>query len=422
MRTGTGAPLRLGIVGLGRAAAQLLPSVAAHPHVVPAAGADPDPAARARFTADFGAPAFADAESLCAHGGVDAVYVATPHQLHAGDVAVAAAHGKHVIVEKPMALTLDDCNAMTAVTRRHGIVLIVGPTHGMDPAVERMREIIASGELGQLRMIVNLNYGDFLYRPRRPEELDTARGGGIVYNQIPHQIEIARALDRGSLRSVRAVAGIWDPQRPTEGAMTALLEFEDGVAASLTYSGYDHFDSDELHGWIGELGDEKTTGNHGASRRALRALRDADDGNPDRKTDGDGDAEAGGHAAAYAESRLKAASGFAGRGMMRLAGGTAHQPHFGFLLVSCDGGDMRASADGVVVYGEDGVRDLPLPPGRAYPNKDRVLDELYDAVAHGVAPLHDGAWGTETVAATLALLKSARERREIVLDAPVPHV
>ncbi|MDB5070529.1 MAG: hypothetical protein JWM87_1640 [Candidatus Eremiobacteraeota bacterium] len=410
MRSGIGGPLRLGIVGLGRAAAQLLPSVAAHPHVVPAAGADPDPAARARFAADFGAPAFEDAESLCAHGGIDAVYVATPHQLHAGDVAVAAAHGKHVIVEKPMALTLDDCNAMTAAARRHGIVLIVGPTHGMDPAVERMREIIASGELGQLRMIVNLNYGDFLYRPRRPEELETARGGGIVYNQIPHQIEIARVLDRGPLRSVRAVAGAWDPQRPTEGAMTALLEFEDGVAASLTYSGYDHFDSDELNGWIGELGDERNAGNHGASRRALRALRGAD-----------ADGEAGGEAAAHAESRIKAASGFAGRGMMRLAGGTAHQPHFGFLLVSCDGGDMRASPDGVLVYGEDGVRELPLPPGRAYPNKDRVLDELYDAVAHGVAPLHDGAWGTETVAATLALLRSARDRREIVLDALVSH-
>jgi phthalate 4,5-cis-dihydrodiol dehydrogenase len=339
---------------------------------------------------------FEDAESLCARGEVDAVCVATPHQLHAGDVGVAAAHGKHVIVEKPMALTLDDCRAMTAAAERNGIVLIVGPTHGMDPAVERMREIVIAGELGRLRMIASLNYGDFLYRPRRPEELDTERGGGIVYNQIPHQIEIARALDGGPLHSVRAVAGAWDARRPTEGAMTALLEFEDGVAASLTYSGYDHFDSDELHWWIGELGNEKQPGNHAASRRALREANDP-----------------------AAESRLKAASGFAGRGMMRLAEGTAHQPHFGFLLVSCERGDMRPSRDGVLVYDDDGVRELPLPPGRAYPNKERVLDELYDAVAHGIAPLHDGAWGTETVAITLALLTSARERREIVLDAPL---
>jgi len=393
-----GTPLRLGIVGLGRAAAQTLPSIVAHPHVALAAGADPNPQSRDRFVADFTAPAFENAEALCARGGVDAVYVATPHQQHAADVAVAAAHGKHVIVEKPMALSVEDCRAMREAAERHGVALVVGPTHGMDRAVTRMRELVVSGELGRLRMIVNLVYGDFLYRPRRPEELDTARGGGIVYNQIPHQVEIARALDGGPLRSVRAVAGAWDPRRATEGAMTALLEFEDGVAASLTYSGYDHFDSDELHWWIGESGNAKPRDRYGSARRALRAVADG-----------------------AAESRLKAASGFAGRGASQLAGGMPHQPHFGFLLVSCERGDMRPSRDGVLVYGDDGVREIPLPPGRAYPNRDAVLDELYDAVAHGIAPLHDGAWGTETVATALALLTSSRERREIALDTLVPH-
>ena len=394
----TAAPLRLGIVGLGRAAAAMLPSIAAHAHVAIAAGADPSADARSRFSADFGVPAFENAESLCASGLADAVYVATPHQQHAADVAVAAAHGKHVIVEKPMALSLEDCRAMTAAARTNGIALIVGPTHGMDPAVSRMHEIAVSGELGRLRLVVNLVYGDFLYRPRRPEELDTALGGGIVYNQIPHQIEIARALDGGPLRSVRAVAGAWDARRPTEGAMTALLEFEDGVAASLTYSGYDHFDSDELHWWIGESGAAKQRDRYASARRALRAAPDAE-----------------------AESRMKAASGFAGRGATRLAGGVAHQPHFGFLLVSCERGDLRPSRDGVLVYGDDGVREIPLAPGRAYPNHDAVLDELYDAVAHGIAPLHGGEWGTETVATALALLTSSRERREIALETLVPH-
>jgi phthalate 4,5-cis-dihydrodiol dehydrogenase len=116
---------------------------------------------------------------------------------------------------------------------------------------------------------------------------------------------------------------------------------------------------------------------------------------------------------------MKAASGFAGRGVTTLASGTAHQPHFGFLLVSCERGDMRPTRDGVLIYGDDGVRELPLASGHAYPNKERVLDELYDAVARGIAPLHDGAWGTETVAATLALAASARERREIVIGAEI---
>ena len=386
----TPAKLRLGIVGLGRAAAQMLPSIAAHPHVTVTGAADPNAAARDRFTADFGAPAFADAQQLCARGAVDAVYVATPHQQHAADVMTAAAHGKHVLVEKPIALTLEDARAMTAAAQRAGVVLAVGPTHGSDPAVVLMREIIRSGELGRLRAIVNLVYGDFLYRPRRPEELDTARGGGIMFNQVPHQVEIARTLDGGPLRSVRAVAGVWDAARPTEGALSALLEFESGTAAQLTYSGYDGFDGDELTGWVGELGEEKAPGRHGASRRALRGVD------------------------ARAEAERKASSGFAGRGAMR-PGGTVHQPHFGFLLASCERGDLRPSPDGVLVYDENGARELPLRVARAFPDKDGAIDELYDAVALGVPPLHDGAWGTETLAIVLALAASARERREVVL-------
>jgi phthalate 4,5-cis-dihydrodiol dehydrogenase len=388
--------MRLGVVGLGRAASTMLPSLSAHPQVAIVAAADPDPQARRRFEVDFGGLTFPDAETLCAQGGVDAVYIATPHACHAGDVATAAAHGKHAIVEKPMALTLDDCARMTEAARAAGVVLLVGHTHGFDPAIAAMRAVIESGELGRLRTITNIAYTDFLYRPRRPEELDTNAGGGIVYNQVPHQIEIARALDRGPLRSVKAVLGAWDPARRTEGAMTALLDFEDGVAASLIYSGYDRFDSDELHYWVEASGAEKQP-RYGAAREALRA-----------------------HATRGDEARFKAATGFGGRGV-RAAAGHVHQPHFGFLLVSCERGDMRPSADGILVYGDDGVREIPLPAGRAFPNKDAVIDEFYDAVVNGNPPLHDGAWGMATVEASLAVLRSARERCEIGISRESSH-
>lgn len=382
--------LRLGVAGLGRAASSMLPSLAAHPHVDIVAAADQLPLARARFEADFGGRTWESAEALAGDPGIDAIYVATPHQCHVSDVVAAAAHGKHVLVEKPMALSVEECAAMTDAARASGIALVVGHTHAFDPVVRTMRDVIASGELGALRMIVNVAYTDFLYRPRRPEELDSARGGGIMYNQVPHQIEIVRALDGGPLRSVRAASGVWDRNRPTEGAITALLEFASGVAASLTYSGYDHFDSDELAFWIAESGADKSPA-HGAARRALGA-RSAGD-----------------------EARMKAESGFAGRGV-RLAETPAHQPHFGMLIASCERGDLRPSADGVLVYGDDGVREIPLPRGRTFPNKDGVIDELYDAVVRGIAPLHDAAWGTATVAAALALVQSARERREIMLE------
>src|SRR6185437_3473909 len=136
-----------------------------------------------------------------------------------------------------------------------------------------MRDLVANGELGPLGMIMSFNYTNFLYRPRRPEELDTAQGGGILFNQVPHQIDTARLLAGGLARSVRAQASVLDPARPTEGACTALLQFEGGVAASLVYSGHDHFDSDEWHFGISERGSPKTIA-HGAARRALALAQD----------------------------------------------------------------------------------------------------------------------------------------------------
>ncbi|GAC1534980.1 MAG: Gfo/Idh/MocA family oxidoreductase [Candidatus Velthaea sp.] len=327
---------------------------------------------------------------MCAAGTVDAVYVATPHEYHVVNVRTAAAHGKHVLVEKPMALTVAECRAMIEATDAAGVTLIVGHTHAFDPAVAAMRAIVCSGRLGRLRMITNLVYSDFLYRPRRPEELDTARGGGIMFNQVPHQIEIARALDGGPLRSVKAIAGRWDELRPTEGALAALLEFEDGVAASLVYNGYDRFDSDEFHFGIGEMGAPKTP-IHGAARRALRSV-----------------------ASPAQEAALKASSGFAGHGATALRT-SGHLPHFGLLIASCEGGDLRPSPDGVFIYDDDGLYEEKLPAGRAFPNKDLVIDELYDAVVRHIPPLHDGRWGLATLEASLALLQSSRERREIVL-------
>jgi phthalate 4,5-cis-dihydrodiol dehydrogenase len=382
--------LRLGVIGLGRAAATMIPSLLGHPNIELTAAADPNPEARARFAAEFAGRTYSTSEELCAAGDVDLVYIATPHQYHCADVLAAARHGKHAIVEKPMALTLEECRTMTDAAARTGVVLVVGHSHGFNPAIRLIRDVVAGGTVGALRMMTNLVYTNFIYRPRRPEELDTALGGGIVFNQLPHQLDMIRVIDGGPLESVYAVTGVWDRARPTEGAMTAIATFADGVAASLTYSGYDHFDTDEFHDWVGESGAPRKAA-HGSARRALQAF-----------------------ASPAEEARGRTASGFGGSGVAR-AGGPMHHPHFGLLIVSCEGADLRPSPGGVLIYDEDGVREIRAPDARAYPNKDGVIDELYDAVALGTPPLHDGRWGTDTLAASLAILQSAKERRPIAL-------
>src|SRR5215471_14340333 len=106
--------LRLGVMGLGRAFSLMVPTLAHHPAIEVVAGTDVRPEARERFAHEFAARAHASAEALCEDPHVEAVYISTPHEFHAAQAQLAASRRKHILVEKPMALTLANCNAMIA--------------------------------------------------------------------------------------------------------------------------------------------------------------------------------------------------------------------------------------------------------------------------------------------------------------------
>jgi phthalate 4,5-cis-dihydrodiol dehydrogenase len=378
--------LGLGVAGLGRAFTLMLPTFAADPRVALVAAADTRAEARQRFAADFAAKSYATVEELCADPAVEAVYVATPHQFHARHAVLAAQHGKHLLIEKPMALSLADCSAIIAAAERARVALVIGHSHSFDAPVARLRALIESGAFGPVRMINAINYTDYLYRPRRPEELDTAQGGGAVFNQAAHQIDMVRLVGGGRVESVRALTGAWDAARPTEGAYAALLTFAGGAFASLTYGGFGHFDSDEWQGWIGEMGQAKAP-YPGPSRPRFASPQE--------------------------EAAFKNARNYGGGDYRPLpAGAPAHQ-HFGTLLVSCAHADLRALSSGVMIYQNGTARLDPVPPP-AVPRAE-VIDELYAAVVHGAVPRHGGAWGMATLEVVLAVLRSAREGRDITL-------
>jgi phthalate 4,5-cis-dihydrodiol dehydrogenase len=385
--------IRIGVIGLGMAGAAMMPAIESHPDFVLAGAADLNAELRARFACNHSCRVDASAADLVRRDDIDAVYIATPHQSHREHVVLAAENGKHAIVEKPMALSLHDCDEMIAAASRNGIALVVGHTHSFDPAIRAMSDLIASGEVGRLSMIAMWNYTDFIYRPRRPEELDTSLGGGILFNQIPHQVDIARLLAGSEVRRVRAMADILDTARPTEGSCMAMLSFSNGAAASLVYSGYDRFDSDELHGWIGESGQPKS-GNHGSTHRALATMN------------GHGD-EAQARSQRY---------GYGGdRKWGPQPGQHWHQPHFGTLIVSCEKADLRQSADGILLYTADGVREIEVPLTNDRPGRSDVLDELFGAVTNGVLPVHDGGFARGTLEVCLAIQESSRKRSEVAL-------
>ncbi len=379
--------LRLGVAGLGRAFSAMLPTFTGDARVSLVAAADRRPEARQRFAADFGGKSYESVRELCADPAIDVVYVATPHQFHAEHAALAARHGKHLLIEKPIALTLDDCTTIIAAARSAGVQLVVGHSHSFDAPVQHLRELIAGGEFGAVRMINAINYTDYLYRPRRPEELDTAQGGGAVFNQAAHQVDMVRLIAGGQVTSVRAVTGAWDRSRPTEGAYAALLTFANGAFASLTYNGYGHFDSDEFQGWIGEMGQQKTP-YAGTPRPRFSSAQE--------------------------ETAFKNAHNYGGRDYRPSEAKAAAHQHFGTLLVSCERADLRALPNGVMIY-QNGVARLEELSPPSVPRTE-VIDELYRAVLHGKAPLHNGAWAMATLEVLLGILRSAQDGRDVALN------
>lgn len=374
--------LRFGVVGLSRGFVLTRPMFLADPRLRLVAAADPRPEARAAFEAEFGGRSYADARALCADPDVEVVYIASPHALHAEQAVMAARAGKHVLVEKPMGLTLAECRAMRAAADQAGVRLLVGPSHGYDPPVAAAAELIAGGRFGALRMISMLTFTDFLYRPRRPGELE---GGGGVLSQASHQVDVVRRLAGAPVRSVRAQAGAWDSARPGAGAYQALLTFETGASASLVYSGYGRYDTDALMGWTGELGHARDAADYAAARRRLA---EADEG------------------------ELKGLRAY-GAGPTAAPAPVAHE-HFGFVVASCERADLRPTPTAVEIFGETARETVELPPP-AIP-RQAVADQVWGAVVDGKPPRHDGAWGEANLAVCLALLKSSAEAREVMIS------
>jgi phthalate 4,5-cis-dihydrodiol dehydrogenase len=315
------------------------------------------------------------------------VYVATPNHRHFEHAVVALESQKHVIVEKPMALTLDECDRMIAAAKRSGVQLMVAHTRSFNPPIRKMREIIVSNRLGRVIQINTMRFSPWLVRPRLPEELDTKLGGGVCYRQAPHQVDTVRLLGGGRVKSVRAAAGSWDSKNSTEGNYLALMEFEEGAAATLCYNGYGYFDDAELTTRHGETPDSL-----GAGARLRRA-----------REQGELTKEASRSGLAFEIER----------GQEDSEGGS-NQPFFGLTVVSCERGDLRQSRTGILCYEETGVTEIPCPEWEGPVTVE--LGDFYRAVTEERAVAHDGRWGKATLEACLALLQSSREKREIFLS------
>lgn len=187
-------------------------------------------------------------EDAVADPAVDLVDIVTPN-LHHRDVAIAAASaGRHIWCEKPLALTVEDAESMTAAAERAGVVTLVGFTYLQNPGLALARELVERGELGDLFSFTGFFSADTMIDPAVPFTWRTDRaraGGGAVADLGSHMISLARSLVGGVSRvaglsrtviAERADASGTRHRVDNDDHTLALLQFGNGAIGSMQAS------------------------------------------------------------------------------------------------------------------------------------------------------------------------------------------
>jgi UDP-N-acetyl-2-amino-2-deoxyglucuronate dehydrogenase len=178
-------------------------------------------------------------EATIERGGVDAVIVCTPHPLHAEQAIAAARAGLHVVVEKPMALTVADSDAMIAAAGEAGVVLSVVSQRRWYAPVRRVKEAIEDGRIGKpgLASVEVLGWrGTDYYAMDAWRGTQAGEGGGVLVNQAVHQLDLLRWF-LGPVVDVDAwTSNVNHPELDVEDTVVAAIRFANGTLASFVAS------------------------------------------------------------------------------------------------------------------------------------------------------------------------------------------
>jgi predicted dehydrogenase len=191
------------------------------------------------FAAQYGGRPFADFGTLLRETQPQAVLIATPHPLHAIPAIAAAQAGAHVLVEKPLAATLADCDAMIAAARNTGVQLGVISQRRFYAPVQRMKAAIDAGKLGRpaLGVFIMYSWRDPAYYRSDPWRGQWAtEGGGVLVNQSPHQLDLLQWF----MGPIAEISGCWanvnHPAIEVDDTAVAVLRFKNGGLGSIVTS------------------------------------------------------------------------------------------------------------------------------------------------------------------------------------------
>ena len=190
------------------------------------------------FAEQYQVKAYADVEEMVA-GGVQAVTICTPHPLHAEPTIKAAKAGAHVIVEKPLASSLADCDAMIQAATDGGVKLAMISQRRLYAPVQRIKKAIEDGKLGRpiLGTVNMLGWRDLAYYQSNAwRGTWMGEGGGVLVNQAPHQLDILQWF----MGPIDQLFGCWanlnHPYIEVEDTAAAIIRFKNGALGNILVS------------------------------------------------------------------------------------------------------------------------------------------------------------------------------------------
>lgn len=255
------------LIGVGKVASAHAEALASLPGSRFVAVLDTDPARASAFADLYGVRAHSSLDALLADSEVQMVSICTPHPTHAGLAIRVAESGRHVLVEKPMALNTDDCDAMIRAAAVNGVQLGVVSQRRLYEPVQRMRDAILQGRIGRpiLATVTVLGWrGEDYYAADPWRGTWAGEGGGILVNQVTHHLDLLQWL-MGPVEEVFGYcANLNHGYIEVEDTAIAVLRFQGHALGSIVVSNSQKpglFGRIHIHGETGaSIGVETETG------------------------------------------------------------------------------------------------------------------------------------------------------------------
>lgn len=232
--------VRTALVGCGKVGGIHARALADLPASEFVAACDSDPGRAEAFAARHGVAPFTDVAAMIEASKPQVMLIGTPHPLHAAPAVVAARAGVHVLVEKPLAASLGDCDAILDAARQGGAVVgVISQRRWYEP-VRRMKEAVAGGKIGRpaIGVFTMYSWRDQAYYQSDPWRGKwDAEGGGVLMNQSPHMLDLLTWLMDDEVAEVCGfAANVNHPYVEVEDTALAVLRFRRGGLGSIVSS------------------------------------------------------------------------------------------------------------------------------------------------------------------------------------------